>query len=84
MLKLTKKLEYALIALRHIKMKQDVLSSAKEISTIYIYEASILPTDIPRALSAVSESGGLRLHQHGHKISNARNDCLKSQIEHNN
>jgi len=35
MLKLTRKLEYALIALRHMKMRGGGLSSAKEISDIY-------------------------------------------------
>ena len=42
MLKLTRKLEYALIALRHMQMKGDVLSSTKEIADMYTIPQEIL------------------------------------------
>ena len=42
MLKLTRKLEYALIALRHIQMKGDALSSTKEISDRYTVPRELL------------------------------------------
>ena len=42
MLKLTRKLEYALIALRHMQMKGDTLSSTKEIADIYTIPREIL------------------------------------------
>ena len=42
MLKLTRKLEYALIALRHMQMKGDTLSSTKEISDMYIIPRELL------------------------------------------
>ena len=42
MLKLTRKLEYALIALRHMQMKGDALSSTKEISDKYTVPRELL------------------------------------------
>ena len=42
MLKLTRKLEYALISLRHMQMKGETLSSTKEISDIYVIPREIL------------------------------------------
>ena len=42
MLKLTRKLEYALIALRHMQLKEDVLSSAKEIADMYTIPRELL------------------------------------------
>ena len=42
MLKLTRKLEYALIALSHINKKRDVYSSAKEISMQYMIPHELL------------------------------------------
>ena len=42
MLKLTRKLEYALIALRHMQMKGDVLSSTKEIADMYAIPRELL------------------------------------------
>ena len=42
MLKLTRKLEYALIALRHMQMKGDALSSTKEISDMYTIPRELL------------------------------------------
>ena len=42
MLKLTRKLEYALIALRHMQMRGDTLSSTKEIADMYTIPREIL------------------------------------------
>ena len=42
MLKLTRKLEYALIALRHMQDKGDVLSSTKEIADMYLIPQELL------------------------------------------
>ena len=42
MLKLTRKLEYALIALRHIRQSGNNLCSAKEISVIYMIPKELL------------------------------------------
>ena len=42
MLKLTRKLEYALIALRHMQIKGDILSSTKEIADMYTIPREIL------------------------------------------
>ena len=42
MLKLTRKLEYALIALRHMQDKGDSLSSAKEIADMYLIPHELL------------------------------------------
>ena len=42
MLKLTRKLEYALISLRHMQMKGNTLSSTKEISDMYAIPRELL------------------------------------------
>ena len=42
MLKLTRKLEYGLIALRHLQMKRNMLSSSKEISQTYMIPKELL------------------------------------------
>ena len=42
MLKLTRKLEYALIALRHMQMKEDTLSTTKEIADMYMIPRELL------------------------------------------
>ena len=42
MLKLTRKLEYALIALRHMQMKEEALSSTKEIAEMYTIPRELL------------------------------------------
>ena len=42
MLKLTRKLEYALISLRHMQMKGSSLSSTKEISDLYTIPRELL------------------------------------------
>ena len=42
MLKLTRKLEYALIALRHMQDKRDTFISAKEIAGIYLIPQALL------------------------------------------
>ena len=42
MLKLTRKLEYALIALRHMQMKGDTLSTTKEIADMYMIPRELL------------------------------------------
>ena len=74
MLKLTKKLEYALIALRHIQMKQDVLSSAKEISTTYMIPYELLAKTLQQMakldyIDAVKGmNGGYKLHESLDKI----------------
>ena len=74
MLKLTRKLEYALIALRHIQMKQDVLSSAKEISTTYMIPYELLAKTLQQMakleyIDAVKGmNGGYKLHKSLDKI----------------
>ena len=40
MLKLTRKLEYALIALRHMQDKRDTFISAKEMADMYLKQIS--------------------------------------------
>ena len=42
MLKLTRKLEYALIALRHMQDKGDIFTSAKEIAGMYLIPYELL------------------------------------------
>ena len=42
MLKLTRKLEYALIALRHMQDKEDIFISAKEIADMYLIPYELL------------------------------------------
>ena len=74
MLKLTRKLEYALIALRHIQMKQDALSSAKDISTTYMIPYELLAKTLQQMakldyVDAVKgANGGYKLHKSLDKI----------------
>ena len=74
MLKLTRKLEYALIALRHIQMKQDTLSSAKDISTTYMIPYDLLAKTLQQMakldyIDAVKgANGGYKLHKSLDKI----------------
>ena len=69
MLKLTRKLEYALIALRHIQMRQDTLSSAKDISRAYMIPYELLAKILQQMarlgyINAVQGvNGGYKLHQ---------------------
>jgi len=42
MFKLTRKSEYALIALRHLQMNDDMLSTSKEISQMYMIPREVL------------------------------------------
>ena len=42
MLKLTRKLEYGLIALSHLRMKRNIISSSKEISQMYMIPREVL------------------------------------------
>jgi len=42
MLKLTRKIEYGLIALRHLQQNKDIISSTKEIANLYLIPYEIL------------------------------------------
>ena len=74
MLKLTRKLEYALIALRHMQMKGDALSSTKEISDMYTIPRELLAKTMQQMarleyINAVQgPQGGYRIHQTLEKI----------------
>ena len=69
MLKLTRKLEYALISLRHMQMKGSSLSSTKEISDLYTIPRELLAKTLQQMarlkyIYAVQGSqGGYRIHQ---------------------
>ena len=69
MLKLTRKLEYALIALRHMQMKGGTLSSTKEISDMYTIPRELLAKTLQQMarleyIDAVQGSqGGYRIHK---------------------
>ena len=69
MLKLTRKLEYALIALRHIKMKRDRLSTTKEIADLYTIPRELLAKTLQqmarlRYINAVQgPHGGYRIYK---------------------
>ena len=69
MLKLTRKLEYALIALRHMQMKGVALSSTKEISDMYTIPRELLAKTLQQMarleyIDAVQGSqGGYRIHK---------------------
>ena len=75
MLKLTKKLEYALIALRHMHSKGEHLSSSKEIADTYIIPKEILAKTLQQMarlhyIEAVQgPSGGYKLKKKLAKIS---------------
>ena len=69
MLKLTRKLEYALIALRHMHMKGSTLSSTKEISDMYTIPRELLAKTMQQMarleyIDAVQGSqGGYRIYK---------------------
>ena len=69
MLKLTRKLEYALIALRHMHMKGDILSSTKEIAEMYTIPRELLAKTLQQMarlkyIAAVQGSqGGYRIYK---------------------
>ena len=75
MLKLTRKLEYALIALRHMQMKGDEISSTKEISDKYMIPRELLAKTLQHMarleyIDAVQgPQGGYRIHETLSKIS---------------
>ena len=74
MIKLSRKLEYALIALRHMKMKGCTLSSTKEISDMYTIPRELLAKTLQKMarleyIDAVQGSqGGYRIHKDLEKI----------------
>ena len=74
MLKLTRKLEYALISLRHMQMKRGSLSSTKEISDKYTIPRELLAKTLQQMarlkyIDAVQGShGGYRIHKAMAKI----------------
>ena len=69
MLKITKKLEYALIALRHMYLRGESLSSSKEISQMYMIPRELLAKTLQQMarlkyIDAVQgPNGGYKLHQ---------------------
>ena len=69
MLKITKKLEYALIALRHMHLRGESLSSSKEISQMYMIPRELLAKTLQQMarlkyIQAVQgPNGGYKLHQ---------------------
>ena len=69
MLKLTRKLEYALIALRHMQLKGNTLSSTKEIADMYTIPRELLAKTLQQMsrldyIDAVQGSrGGYRIHK---------------------
>ena len=69
MLKITKKLEYALIALRHMHLKEESLSSSNEISQMYMIPRELLAKTLQQMarlnyINAVQgPNGGYKLHQ---------------------
>ena len=74
MLKLTKKIEYALIALRHIQRSRNILSSAKEISKIYMIPYEVLAKTLQQMVkldyihAVQGPKGGYKLHRSLDKI----------------
>ena len=69
MLKLTRKLEYALIALRHMQDKRDTFISAKEIAGIYLIPQALLAkilqqmTKLNYIKAAQGPQGGYRIRK---------------------
>ena len=69
MLKLTRKLEYALISLRHMQMKGDMLSTTKEIADMYTIPRDLLAKILQQMarlkyIDAVQGSqGGYRIYK---------------------
>ena len=69
MLKLTRKLEYALIALRHMQDKRDTFISAKEIADMYLIPQELLAkilqqmTKLNYIKAAQGPRGGYRIRK---------------------
>ena len=69
MLKLTRKLEYALIALRHMQDQKDAFISAKEIAGIYLIPQALLAkilqqmTKLNYIKAAQGPQGGYRIRK---------------------
>ena len=69
MLKLTRKLEYALIALRHMQDKRDTFISAKEIAGMYLIPQELLAkilqqmTKLNYIKAAQGPQGGYRIRK---------------------
>ena len=69
MLKITKKIEYALIALRHMHLKGEALSSSKEISQMYMIPREVLAKVLQKMVklnyveAVKGPSGGYKLRQ---------------------
>ena len=75
MLKLTRKLEYALIALRHMKDKRDTFISSKEIADMYLIPQELLAKILQKMAklnyikAAQGPSGGYRMKKSLREIS---------------
>ncbi len=75
MLKLTRKLEYALIALRHMQDKRDTFISAKEIADMYLIPQELLAKTLQQMAklnyikAAQGPRGGYRMRKGLTKIS---------------
>ena len=75
MLKLTRKLEYALIALRHMQNKEDIFVSAKEIAETYLIPKELLSKTLQQMArlnyikAAQGPRGGYRIRKGLTKIS---------------
>ena len=69
MLKLTRKLEYALIALRHMQDKRDTFISAKEIADMYLIPQELLAKTLQQMAklnyikAAQGPQGGYRIRK---------------------
>ena len=69
MLKLTRKLEYALIALRHMQDKRDTFISAKEIADMYLIPQELLAKTLQQMAklnyikAAQGSRGGYRMRK---------------------
>ena len=69
MLKLTRKLEYALIALRHMQDKRDTFISAKEIAGMYLIPQELLAKTLQQMAklnyikAAQGSQGGYRIRK---------------------
>jgi len=75
MLKLTRRLEYALIALRHMQQRGDGLSSAKEIAELYMIPQELLAKTLQQMVklnyvkAAQGPRGGYRIKKNLENIS---------------
>ena len=67
MLKLTRKLEYALIALRHIQMKGNMLSTTKEIANMYTIPRDLL-AKILQQMARLKYIDAVQGSQYGYRI----------------